>query len=429
MAEIIYCDGCGKRIREGEAKFAVDAKSLCAACHGATKPASTAANPIPADISKRETVLTKSSSQKIITRETPNSTKRMAGSSRASDANARPLPAPETSQKKTAIIIAAGVLLLCGGLAVALSGGKSDRTAGTPKAAEQAKPVENKAKAPMPAPVSNDAHLTSTAQPVKPVEPAKPAEKEPSMDDIREGYARRTLKELIDKDNAKTITLANYRKALTSLVASHGTTMAGQEAKTLLADLPPAEAAELETPKAKHTDRAPKTPANTPANTPSGESKELFHWKGAAGADNPWKAGSKEEKVVSAGKAWSWKSSAVDSNWISTKMAISIGDIVLPKDGWLRLHIKGEGVNTLMFHSGVGDMILENFKYGFKPGDWVWVTCKFADSKKNIRSREAPPSWDNERYSGSTIFGHAEGQTANLWIDEVIVGTGPIPEE
>ncbi|MCW8131675.1 MAG: hypothetical protein KIS92_15115 [Planctomycetota bacterium] len=430
MAEIIYCDQCGKRIREGEGKSAGDSKPYCATCFAqktaqatAALTASTASHPIPADITKREAVHPKSgSSHKAIPRETPGGSRRSSANAHARNTEAHAKAPPANHQTKIIVGIVAAALLLCGVLVFAL-GGKSDRPVSAARP-ETPKPA---------APVATDAHLTSTAETrpvVKPPEPAKPAvaEKEPSMDDIREGYARRTLTDLNDKNKSKAITPANYRKALTNLVSSHGSTKAGQEAKAVLADLPQ-EVAEAEP--VKKPEPEARKPAQEPAKhapvEAAGTAKELFRWKGD-GDTNPWKEGCKDEKESSAGKAWSWKSQAVESGWISTKMRVATDVQALPKDGWLRIHVKTEGVKHLMFHSGVGDMILEIHKAGFKTGEWTWVGFKFSECPRDIRTQGKVPAWESERYGGSTIFGHSDSTPANVWIDEVIVGTGPMPE-
>ncbi|MBI3828124.1 MAG: hypothetical protein HY291_01320 [Planctomycetes bacterium] len=412
MTEIVYCDGCGKRIREGDGRNAVEGKVFCSAC-GAKAVTSTAHHPLPADITARTGTSGRAESQA-----------RIAGSSRRSVATPSKgqktnTPAESGPNKTVYIAGGAGMLVLLVVLFMLLGKGETPDSKKTVKAAQTpATPISN------PDTQLTHAPATPPAQPSNP-EPsaAKTAAAEdpgPSIEDIREGYARRKLDDAAAKEKAKSLTPEAYRAELQGLVASHGSTKAGKEAAEILKNLPPP------APKAE----AKTTAASDGPKAADGPYKTLFRWSGDAGAGAAaWTRGSKDEKTVPAGKAFSWQSESTTIGWFTLISTISFRDqnVKLSKDSWIRIHYRLDGGKYLCFHSAIGDQLLEKHFAGLPEGKWGWLGFKVADFTRDIHTDAPPKDWSGANWIGSTIYGHTERKPGTLWIDEVVIGDGPLP--
>lgn len=414
MVEIIYCDGCGKRIREGDSKSAVEGKVFCSPC-GVKAAASTAHHPLPADITARTAGAGKAESQSKIA----GPPRRAASPASKAQKDA---PALEPGPNKTVYIgVGAGVLLLMVVLFIVL-GKSAPQDSKNTAAASTAVKTPPAATAPATSPDPKLTHATATPPAPGPAAAKTSAEEPaPSIEDIREGYARRKLDEVAAKEKAKSITQEAYRTELQNLVSSHGSTRAGKVAAELLKNLPPPE---------------PKTAAKTapagehPKTASDGPYKALFHWTANAETGAAvWTRGSKDEKTASEGKTYSWQSESATIGWFTLVSTISFRDqnVKLSKESWIRIHYKLSGGHHLCFHSAIGSQLLEKHFSKLPEDKWVWLGFKVADFTRDIRTDAPPKDWAGTCWIGTTIYSHTDRKPGILWIDELIIGDGPLP--
>ncbi|MBI3831300.1 MAG: hypothetical protein HY291_17410 [Planctomycetes bacterium] len=238
--QIVYCETCGHRISEAEitqggAVKLGENRFACVKC--APKPADAAVLP---------------QSGKLPTQKAPTVGLAPATAPATVSARSHRLPtaseraqrgaerrSPEASEKKPAVLIAAGAgaLLLVGVLAFALTGGSN-----TPASKSDPKTTSAGKSSTPPTPVASPAEtktLTKTvsADPREDPKPPPPPETPAQAPDIRSEVATARLAEAKEYARTKPDDPWTYEDKLKELASTYRSTPAGAEATKLLADL------------------------------------------------------------------------------------------------------------------------------------------------------------------------------------------------
>lgn len=429
--EILYCDTCGKRIKPGEETRQPEGKTLCPTCFPKSAASQAAAAASPS--SSMALIRPGSSTQHPVAGQTPPTGDL---STEARTLNRRSTVAPPRSGRgatgpvgeaapagtanpggnKTvvmAVLIGAAVVVVAV-VAIVLGGGKPAKTAEKGKTEETAKPT---AAAAMPKP--SPALPVVTPVVPKVAAPTNTAKEEPgtSVVDIREGFAKRTLDQLIAKEKSKELTAYSFRKELETFVASYGSTKAGQDGAALLKTLPVV---------------APPAEAAPPPVT--GDSKVLFHCAFETEDETRfWNKGKKTAENAFGGSGTSWQFIPMSNGWFSIQSGFSLGwngkDVKIGPNSWIRFAYRfddrGDNV-CLQILDGKGNLF-EKHHFGMKKAQWSWATLKLSDFK-NLKNGPNPIP-EGTPFMGMAFFGGKDGKECNLLIDQFTIGDGPPPPE
>ncbi|MBI3828123.1 MAG: hypothetical protein HY291_01315 [Planctomycetes bacterium] len=430
--EILYCDTCGKRIKPGEETRKPEGKTFCPACLPKSAAAQSAAVASPSG--SLALVRPASSTQHPVAGQTPptgdvssearalnrRSTVAPPRSGRAGAGAAEPLPAgnpPGNKNAVMAVLIGAAVLVVAV-VAIVLGNGGTNKSA---KSSDKGKGEETSKSAVTPA-LPKPTPAMPVVTPVEPKIPSPTAtvKEDPgaSVVDIREGFAKRTLDNLIAKEKSKELTAFSFRKELETFVANYGSTKAGQEGATLLRTLP-----------------VVAQPAEAAPPPVSGDSKVLFHCAFETEDETRfWSKGKKVTENAFGGSGSSWQLNPISGGWFSLESGVSLGwsgkDVKIGPNSWIRFAYRfddrGDNV-CLQILDGKGNMY-EKHQFSLKKAKWSWATLKLSDFK-NLTKDGPNPIPAGTPFMGMAFYGGKDGKECALLIDQFTVGDGPPPPE
>jgi hypothetical protein len=236
--EIVFCHSCGMRVAEqdlqsGAAVTDQEHRAFCPKCAPAQRPARrTGGHPLTPGGTAARAVRTPTSG-------------RFSGTplaeARSPSTRGRAVQEPEITAPASALpwfLVIGGVVLVVvlGGVLFLVLGGGSEKP--PPRRAAKAAPVEVP-----PPPVRKEAPPVTIAPPSPPPVPVK-AEEPGTIDDIREGIARKTWADLKAEIDRRGQASWDLRAKARGFVSRYGSTAAGKEAAGFLAglskdDLPP----------------------------------------------------------------------------------------------------------------------------------------------------------------------------------------------
>ena len=271
---------------------------------------------------------------------------------------------------------------------------------------------------------------------------------EPVIDDIRETFAARKWKEILDAEkNGDSPAIVKSR--IEKFAETYASTKAGKEAREKLSALASAESAPA-TPVVVASNNVPPailaspTPVSTPTAVvvPVASNGREEMQKAAAIPDGAIlfsdferetsglsvETGSRVTDNAFGGSGASLKSAPNSgSQYFTSAIKLGFKNVTVKADTWVRFACYAENSKHLAMHTLFDPRVCEKFIKNIPQKKWFWVTFKLSDYDKQLNGK-GPGAPDIGAKMKFTSF-YSCGPNSSIQIDQFSVGEGPLPSD
>jgi hypothetical protein len=100
---------------------------------------------------------------------------------------------------------------------------------------------------------------------------------------------------------------------------------------------------------------------------------------------------------------------------------------VLGSDSWIRFACRTQGATKIALQSFMGEGMYEKY-IDLNEGDWQWVSFKMSEYERNVWQKGPPLPKAGMPFTNTVIFGVGNKKPTTVWIANVTVGDGPMPQ-
>jgi hypothetical protein len=256
-----------------------------------------------------------------------------------------------------------------------------------------------------------------------------------ATDDIREGYASRKWKEILDAEkNGESPAL--LKNKIEKFADAYANTKAGKEAREKLASFAVGEPVETAStvpntvPPAVLTSPAPTQPPVTmddsqKAGIPDGAVLYCDFDKDCGRLQLNMGKRTSENSLGGGGS--SLKSGANTSGYFTSGVKIELKDpFAIKADTWIRFACYVEGSKQICLHTLFEPKVCEKFVKNVPQKKWFWVNIRVSDYEKQLNGKGSGQPDPGAKFRHTSIYTCGGG---SLYVDNFSIGEGPLPSE